>query len=177
MNLYIWLTISSCYGSVSLATGLIGKDDGLSTLCPSCELACQQRVINTFPGPSYLRFEHGLVWISELLVSLYIWLTTSSCYNSIPLTLGLIDKACGLSNLSHSFEFFCQQRVLKTFLYPGYFYSKDWVLSVWYLLVNLYICITILSCYSSILLTLGLIKRDGFFHQSVSYLWGVSRGC
>ena len=37
---YIWLTISSCYGSIPLTLGLIGRDGGLSTLCHSCGLAC-----------------------------------------------------------------------------------------------------------------------------------------
>ena len=32
-NIYImWLTISTCYGSIPLALGLIGRDGGLSTL-------------------------------------------------------------------------------------------------------------------------------------------------
>ena len=30
--MYIWLTISSYYGSIPLALGLIGRDGGLSTL-------------------------------------------------------------------------------------------------------------------------------------------------
>ena len=50
---YIWLTISSCYGSIPLTLGLIGRDGGLSTLCNSCGFACQQRVLKTFPGPGY----------------------------------------------------------------------------------------------------------------------------
>ena len=50
VNLYIWLTISSCYGSISLNLGLIGNDDGLSTVCHRCGFACQQRVLKTFPG-------------------------------------------------------------------------------------------------------------------------------
>ena len=40
VNLYIWLTISSCYGSIPLALGLIGRAGGLSTLCHSCGFAC-----------------------------------------------------------------------------------------------------------------------------------------
>ena len=48
--MYIWLTISSCYGSISLTLGLIGNDDGLSTVCHRCGFACQQRVLKTFPG-------------------------------------------------------------------------------------------------------------------------------
>ena len=54
---YIWLTISSCYGSIPLALGLIGRDGSLSTLCHSCEFACQQMVLKTFPGPCYLHSE------------------------------------------------------------------------------------------------------------------------
>ena len=50
-NIYIiLLTIPSCYGSIPLTLGLIGGDDGLSTLCHSCEFACQQRVLKTFPA-------------------------------------------------------------------------------------------------------------------------------
>ena len=58
---YIWLTISSCYGSIPLALGLIGRGGGLSTLCHSCGFACQQRVLKTFPDPGYLHFEDGVV--------------------------------------------------------------------------------------------------------------------
>ena len=61
VNLYIRLTISSCYGSIPLALGLIGGDGGLSTLCHSCRFACQQRVLKTVPGLGYLRSEDGVV--------------------------------------------------------------------------------------------------------------------
>ena len=75
VNLYIWLTISSCYYSISLALVLIGRDgdSGLSTLCHSCEFACQQRALKTFPGPGYLHLEDGVVWLWHLLVNLYIY--------------------------------------------------------------------------------------------------------
>ena len=59
VNLYIWLTISSCYGLIPLALGLIGRDGGLSTLCHSCGFACQ-RVVKTFPRPGYLRCEDDI---------------------------------------------------------------------------------------------------------------------
>ena len=59
VNLYIWLTILSCYGSIPLALGLIGRDGGLSTLCHSCGFACQQRVLKTFPGSGYLHSKDG----------------------------------------------------------------------------------------------------------------------
>ena len=58
---YIQLTISSCYGSLPLTLVLIGSDGGLSTLCHSCGFACQQRVLKTFFGPSYLPSEDGVV--------------------------------------------------------------------------------------------------------------------
>ena len=59
--IYIWLTISSCYGSIPLGFGLIGMDGGLSTLCHSCGFACQQRMLKTFLGPGYLPSEDGVV--------------------------------------------------------------------------------------------------------------------
>ena len=61
VNLYIWLTISSCHGSIPLTLGLIGKDGGLSTLCHSCGFACQQGLLKTFPGPGYIRSKDGVV--------------------------------------------------------------------------------------------------------------------
>ena len=36
-------------------------DGGLSTLCHSCWFACQQRVLETFPGSGDLRSEDGVV--------------------------------------------------------------------------------------------------------------------
>ena len=53
--------ISSCYGSIPLTLGLIGRDGGLSTLCHSCGFACQQRMLKMFPDPSYLRSRDGVV--------------------------------------------------------------------------------------------------------------------
>ena len=96
-SLYIWLSISSCYGSIPLALGLIGRDGGLSTLCHSCVLAFQQRVLKTIPGSGYLHSEDGVVWLWHPLLNLYIWLTISSCYGSIPFPLGLIVRDGGLS--------------------------------------------------------------------------------
>ena len=72
-HIYIWLTISSCYGSIPLALGLMGRDGGLSTLCHSCGFACQQRVLKTFPGSGYLHSEDGVVWLSHPLVNLYLY--------------------------------------------------------------------------------------------------------
>ena len=69
--IYIWRTISSCYGSIPLALGLIGRDGGLSTQCHSFWLAFQERVLKTFPGPGYLCSEDGIVWLWHSLVNLY----------------------------------------------------------------------------------------------------------
>ena len=100
--LYILITISSCYGSILLFSGLIERDGGLSTLCHSCGCSCQQRVLKTLPDPGYRRYEDGVVWLWHLLVNLYIWLIISSCYRSILLTLGLIGRDGGLRTLCHS---------------------------------------------------------------------------
>ena len=74
MYVYIWLTISSYCGSIPLALGLIGRDGGLSALCHGCGFACQQRVLETFPGPGYLHSEDGVVWLWHPLVNLYIYI-------------------------------------------------------------------------------------------------------
>ena len=73
----------------------------------------------------YLQSEDGLVWLWNLLVNLYICLTTSSCYGSIPLTLGLIERDGGLSTLCRGCGLASQQRVLKMFPGPGYLRSED----------------------------------------------------
>ena len=88
----IWLTISSCCGSIPLILGLIRTDGGLSTLCRCSRFASQQRVLKTFPSPGYLRSEDGVVWLWHLLLNLYIWLTILSCWGSILLTLGLVGR-------------------------------------------------------------------------------------
>ena len=72
-NLYIWLKFSSCYGSITLTLGFIGRNNGLSTLCHNCRFPCQQRVLKTFPGPGYICSKDGVVWLWHLLVSLYIY--------------------------------------------------------------------------------------------------------
>ena len=53
---------------------LIGRGGGLSFLCYSCGFTCQHRGLKTFPGPSYLRSEDGVVWLWHLLVNLYIYI-------------------------------------------------------------------------------------------------------
>ena len=161
VNLYIWLTISSCYGSISLGFVLIVRNSGLSTICRSCGFACRQRVLRKFPDPGYLHAEDGVVWLWHPLVNLYIWLKISSCYGTIPLSLGLIVRACGLSTLCISCGFPCQQRVLKRFPGRGSFRFEDRVVWPWPPLLNFYIGLTISSCYGSIPLGFQLIGRDG----------------
>ena len=160
LNLYVWLIISSCYCSITLALVLIVRNGGLSTLFHSDGFACQQRVLKTFPGPGYLHFENGVVWPWHPLVNLYVWLTISSCYDSIPLALGLIVRDGGLSTLCHSCRLACQQRMLKTFPDPGNLHSEDGVVWLGHPLVNFHIWLTISSCYSSIPLAWGLKVRD-----------------
>ena len=103
----------------------------------------------------------SMICIKNILVNLYIWLTISPSYGSNALDLGLIERDGGLSALCHSCGFDCHQRVLKTFLGPDYLRSKNGVVWLWYLLVNLYIWLNISSCYGSIPLALRLIGRDG----------------
>ena len=98
--IYIYIIIYIYYYIyIPLTLVLIGRDGGLITLYHNCGFACQQRLLKTFPGPSYLRSEDGVVLLWHSLVNLYAWLTISSCYGSIPLTLGLIGRDGGLSTL------------------------------------------------------------------------------
>ena len=151
LNLYIWPTISSSYGSIPLTLGFIGRHGSLSTLSHSCRFPCQQRMLIPFPGPGYLHFKDRVVWLCHSLVNFHIWVTISSCYDSSSLTFRLIRRKICLSVLSHSCAFTCQQRVLKTLTGPGFLRCNDEVVWLWHSLVNLYIRLTISSCYSSIL--------------------------
>ena len=49
-----------------------------------------------------------------------VWLTILSWYDSIPLTLVLIERDGGLRTLCHNSGSDYQRRVLKTFPGPGY---------------------------------------------------------
>ena len=53
-----------------------------------------------FPGPGYLCIKDGVVWLWHLVANLYIQLTISSCYNSIPLTIVLIGRDGDLNSVS-----------------------------------------------------------------------------
>ena len=76
---------------------------------------------------------------------MYIWLTISSCYSSIPLALGLIERDGGLSTVCHSCGFACQQRVLKTFPGPGYLYMYTYINIYIYIYTYIYIYIYYIS--------------------------------
>ena len=71
VNLYIWLTISSCSGSIPLI-GLIRRDGGLSTLCHSCGFAYQQRLLKTFPSPGYFRSEYRVYIYIYICIYIYM---------------------------------------------------------------------------------------------------------
>ena len=139
----------------------MGRDGGLSTLCHGCGFACQQSVLKTFSDPGYIRSEDPVVWLWHSLVNLYICLTILSCYFTIPLALGMIGKDRDVSTLRHAFGFACQQRVLKTFAGCCYPCSEDGVVWLSHSQLNLYIWLTILYCYSSIPLAIGLKWGDG----------------
>ena len=140
---------------------LIVRDGVLNTLCHGCGLAFQQRVLKRFPGSGSLHSEDRVVSLLHPLANLYVWLTISSCYCSIPLALGMIVRNDGLSTLCHSCGFACQQRLLKTLASPGFLHSGDGVVWLWHPPVNFYIWLTISSCYGSIPLVFGLIVGDG----------------
>ena len=145
-NLYVCLTISSCYSSIFLAWALIVRNVVLSTLCHSCGLAFQQSVLKAFPASGYLHSEDEIIWLWHPLVSFYVWLTIPSCYGSIPLGMGWRGRDGGFSILCHSCVLEFQQSVLKVFPGSSYLLSEDGVVWLCHPLVNLYICLTISSC-------------------------------
>ena len=158
VNLAMWLAFSSCYNLMTLVLGLIGRNLGQSTLYHSCG-SLVSTALKT--GPDYLWPEDSIVWPWHILINFYMWLTILSCYGSIPVTLGLIRKDDGFITMYHSWQFSCQQRVLKTFTGSGYLLSGNRVFWLLHFLVNVYIWLTISSCSVSISLTLGLIERHG----------------
>ena len=56
-----------------------------------------------------------------------IWLIILSSYDSIPLSLVLIERDGGLSTMCHNCWFHYQQRLLKKFCSLGYLCSEDGV--------------------------------------------------
>ena len=57
----IWVTILSCYGSISVSLMLKERDGGLSTLCPNCGFDYKDKVLKTFPELDYVRCKDGVV--------------------------------------------------------------------------------------------------------------------
>ena len=53
-----WQKCVTKRGSFSMTSG---GDSGLSTLCHSCELSCQQGVLKAFPGPGHILSEDGVI--------------------------------------------------------------------------------------------------------------------
>ena len=69
----IWLTISSCCGSISLTLVLISRDSTLSTLCHRRGFDYQERVVKAFLYTGYLLCNDGVVYLWPLLVNLYVY--------------------------------------------------------------------------------------------------------
>ena len=84
---------------------VIGRDGGLSTLCHSCEFACQQRVLKTFPGPGYPCSKDGIVWLWHFLVNLHIFGSPFYLRTAQSHYLMTIGRDGGLSTLCHSCRF------------------------------------------------------------------------
>ena len=88
-------------------------------------IACQQRVIKTFTGPGYFCSEDGVVWLWHDMVNLHIYSSPFYLATAQSQYALLIRRDGGLSTLCLSYWFACQQRVLKTFLGPGYLCYQD----------------------------------------------------
>ena len=127
-------------------------------------IACQQRVIKTFTGPGYFCSEDGVVWLWHDMVNLHIYSSPfylATAQSQYPL---LIRRDGGLSTLCLSYWFACQQRVLKTFLGPGYLcYQDGGVVWPWHFLVYIKDTKYIQNLRSS--LSINLKKSVKFYRQ------------
>ena len=113
VNLYIYASPYHPETTQSQCLMAIGRDSALSTLYHSCRLACQQRVLKTFPGPGYLCSKDGVVWLRHFLVYLHIYGSPFYSPTTQSQCLMTIARDNGLSILYHSCSFAFQQRVLK----------------------------------------------------------------
>ena len=95
-------------------------------LCHSCGFPCQQRVLKTFSGPDYLSSENGVVWLWHSLVNLYIWLTISSSYGYILLTLGLIGRYGSLRTLVSDLQICLPAEGVKKVSWPWLSALRGW---------------------------------------------------
>ena len=113
----------------------IGRNGGLDTLCHNCWFGCLQRLLKMFPGPSYLCFEDGVVWVWHFLVHFHaygspFYLATAQSQRFIAIGGMVVWAQC------HSCKFACQERMLKTLVIS---HSQDEVVWLWHFLVNLHI--------------------------------------
>ena len=101
------------------------RDDGLSTLCHSSGFVCQQIVLKTFRGPGSLCSEDVVVCLWHFLINLQIYGSPFYFATTESKCLVVTRRVGGLSTLCHSCVFLLQQRVVKTFLGPGYLCTED----------------------------------------------------
>ena len=160
---YIWLTNSTCYGSICLTLELIGMDGGLSTLVSYLRvcLSAEGSKNVSWPWLSLLR-GWGSLTMTFTGNFVYIWLTNSTCYGSICLTLELIGMDGGLSTLVSYLRVCLSAEGSKNVSWPWLSPLRGWCcLTIAFTGKFVYIWLIISSCCGSILLTLGLIERDG----------------
>ena len=141
-------TILFFHDSISLCDG-DWMNSILSTFYHSYRFACQQSVLETFPGSEYLHSKNGVVWLWHLLVSLHIYIYMAHYFALLrlnPCALWQLRES-GLSSLCHSCEFACQQRMLKTFHAPGYLRWGWGSLTTAHISKCAYISLTIVSGY------------------------------
>ena len=144
-------TILFLHDSISVSHG-DGINSILSTFYHSYRFACQQSVLETFPGSEYLRSKNGVVWLWHLLVSLHIYIYMAHYFALLRLNLCALWqlRESGLSSLCHSCEFACQQRILKTFLDLRHLRSGWSSLTTAHISKCAYISLTIASGYGSV---------------------------
>ena len=92
---------------------LTWSDGCLTSLCQSWRFACWYRVLKIFSGTGCLNSKNWAVWVWNLLENCYILINILSCYSSIHLALGLINRDGCFSTICHSSKFSCQQRGAK----------------------------------------------------------------
>ena len=121
-------------------SGLIKRDGDISTLCHIHRFACQQKLLKrifTLPISS-LRIGLSVLWP-------YSWQERM-----------LVGQTCVIVEI-----FPCNRKMLKMFSDTWNFISKDRLVWLWHLLINLHIKPTILPWYGLVLPALALIVREG----------------
>ena len=126
-------------------------------------------MLKTFPGPAYLHSENEIVWLWHLLVNLdihsspFYFATTQSQY------LMVNGRDGGLNTVSY-LQVCLSVEGAKNVSWPWLSPFRGWD-SLWHFQVNLdiYIWLTILSCYGSIPL-LHEDREGWWFEHSASWL-------